>query len=151
MLFPQIQEAIFSRVGTIIGRFAPRVEAGQGGLVSGFMLGTSLGFVWTPCAGPVLGSILTLVASQQNIPQALGLLGAYAIGAAVPMLAIAYGGRAAVTRVRALSQHAVTIQRVFGGLMVLVAFGMAFGLDASIQTSLLEHAPWLFLNRFLNL
>src|SRR5215831_19635891 len=64
------------------------------GALSGLMLGTTLGLVWTPCAGPVLGSILTLVATSKNLAWASTLLIAYAIGAALPMLAIAYGGQA---------------------------------------------------------
>jgi cytochrome c biogenesis protein CcdA len=59
------------------------------GPLGGLLLGTTLGLVWTPCAGPVLGSILTLVATSKNLAWASILLVAYAIGAAIPMLAIA--------------------------------------------------------------
>ena len=59
------------------------------GALGGLILGTTLGLVWTPCAGPVLGSILTLVATSKNLAWAGTLLVAYAIGAAIPMLAIA--------------------------------------------------------------
>jgi cytochrome c-type biogenesis protein len=58
-----------------------------GGNVSGFLLGTTLGLVWTPCAGPVLGSILTIIATSPHIKRQAFLLIAYAVGAAVPMLA----------------------------------------------------------------
>src|SRR5258706_431130 len=68
--------------------------ASRQGTIGGFVLGTTLGLVWTPCAGPVLGSILTVVATSRDTAWASVLLVVYPIGAALPMLAIAYGGQA---------------------------------------------------------
>jgi len=149
MLFPRLQMAIFARVG----RIAPKagLPAAEAGPWSGFLLGATLGLVWTPCAGPVLGSVLTLIASNRNVSQAAALLVAYAIGAGAPMLAIAYGGNAAVTRVRALSRYTETIQRVFGVLIIITAVGIYFNYDQTIQTYLLTNYPWLFPNRLINL
>lgn len=93
------------------------------GALGGLILGTTLGLVWTPCAGPVLGSILTLVATSKNFGWAGTLLIAYAIGAAIPMLAIAYGGQAATTRVRSLARISPRLQQGFG--IVVIAFAVA--------------------------
>ena len=93
------------------------------GALGGLLLGTTLGLVWTPCAGPVLGSILTLVATSRNLAWAGTLLVAYAIGAAIPMLAIAYGGQAATTRVRSLARISPRLQQGFG--VVVIAFALA--------------------------
>ncbi|WFU72345.1 cytochrome c biogenesis CcdA family protein [Bradyrhizobium sp. CB2312] len=93
------------------------------GAIGGLVLGTTLGLVWTPCAGPVLGSILTLVATSKNLAWAGTLLVAYAIGAAIPMLAIAYGGQAATTRVRSLARISPRLQQGFG--IVVIAFALA--------------------------
>lgn len=93
------------------------------GALGGLILGTTLGLVWTPCAGPVLGSILTLVATSKNFGWAGTLLVAYAIGAAIPMLAIAYGGQAATTRVRSLARMSPRLQQGFG--IVVIAFAVA--------------------------
>ena len=87
------------------------------------MLGTTLGLVWTPCAGPVLGSILTLVATSKDTAWASVLLVAYAIGAALPMLAIAYGGQAVTTRVRSIARYSPRLQQAFG--TVVIAFALA--------------------------
>jgi cytochrome c biogenesis protein CcdA len=154
MLFPKLQEAAFTRVGAFAARLAsrmPRGDADEAGPWSGFIIGATLGAVWTPCAGPVLGTVLTLVASNRNILQATGLLIAYAIGAGAPMLAIAYGGQAAITRVHALAHYAVTIQKIFGVLIIIVAVGLYFSYDLIIQTYLLTNYPWLFPNRLVNL
>lgn len=93
------------------------------GALGGLILGTTLGLVWTPCAGPVLGSILTLVATSKNLGWAGTLLVAYAIGAAIPMLAIAYGGQAATTRVRSLARISPRLQQGFG--LVVIGFAVA--------------------------
>ena len=156
MLFPRLQAALFARVGALASRTAVAMNKGgttpaEAGPWSGFLLGATLGLVWTPCAGPVLGIVLTLIASNRNVTQAAGLLIAYAIGAGAPMLAIAYGGQAAVTRVHALARYAETIQRVFGVLIIITAVGIYFGYDQVVQTYLLTNYPWLFPNRLVNL
>ena len=60
-----------------------RACRGSKGAIGGFVLGTTLGLVWTPCAGPVLGSILTVVATSKDTAWASLLLVVYAIGAAL--------------------------------------------------------------------
>jgi len=151
LLFPKLQESIFAKLQPLLSKVTPKADLAGGGLWSGFLLGASLGLVWTPCAGPILGSILTLVASKQNLVQAGALLIGYAFGAGVPMLAIAYGGQAAVTNVRAFSKYTSIIQRLFGVLIILVAIGIYTGVDRSFQAWLVLHAPWLFPNLNLNL
>jgi cytochrome c biogenesis protein CcdA len=93
------------------------------GAFGGFVLGTTLGLVWTPCAGPVLGSILTIVATSKDTAWASLLLVVYAIGAAIPMLAIAYGGQAVTTRVRSIARISPRLQQGFG--IVVIAFAIA--------------------------
>jgi cytochrome c biogenesis protein CcdA len=151
MVFPTLQERLFNGLGPLISKVLPKSGRSEGGLWSGFLLGASLGLVWSPCAGPVLGSILTLVASRRDLALAGALLFAYALGAGLPMLAIAYGGQAVTTRVRALSKYTPTIQRVFGALIILVAIALYTGLDRSFQAYLVTQYPWLFPNLNLNL
>ncbi len=93
------------------------------GNLGGLLLGATLGLVWTPCAGPVLGSILTLIASSKDAVWASTLLIAYAVGAAIPMLMIAYGGQAITTRVRGLARVAPRLQQAFG--VAVIAFAVA--------------------------
>lgn len=112
-------------------------EGAWGGLV----LGTTLGLVWTPCAGPVLGSILTLVATSKNAAWAGALLIAYAIGAALPMLAIAYGGQAATTRVRSIARFAPRLQKVFGVVVIGFAVASYFQYDTLIVAWLTAFYP----------
>lgn len=98
-----------------VGQAAPSPS-----LFGGFVLGSTLGLVWTPCAGPVLGSILTIVATSKDTAWASLQLVTYAIGAAIPMLAIAYGGQAVTTRVRSMARIAPRLQQGFG--IVIIGF-----------------------------
>ena len=88
------------------------------GALGGLVLGSTLGLVWTPCAGPVLGSILTVIATSKDSAWASALLVTYAIGAAIPMLAIAYGGQAVTTRVRSFARIAPRLQQGFGVVVI---------------------------------
>lgn len=111
------------------------------GALGGLLLGTTLGLVWTPCAGPVLGSILTLVAMSKNLAWAGTLLVAYAIGAAIPMLAIAYGGQAATTRVRSLARISPRLQQGFGVVVIAFAVAAYFQYDTLIVAWLTGFYP----------
>ena len=51
-----------------------------------FLVGAAFGFGWTPCIGPILGSILTLAAIEQNITTGILLLSFYSLGLAIPFV-----------------------------------------------------------------
>ena len=95
--------------------------------LGGFVLGTTLGLIWTPCAGPVLGAILTAIATSPDHAHGALLLLTYAIGAALPMLAVAYGGQAISTQLRRVAPYAARLQRAFGVIVI------AFALSALLQ------------------
>ena len=115
-----IWPAPFEWLSLRMGGFNSNRTASRQGMIGGFLLGTTLGLVWTPCAGPVLGSILTVVATSKDTAWAGLQLVVYAVGAALPMLAIAYGGQAVTTRVRSLARIAPRLQQGFG--VVVIAF-----------------------------
>lgn len=115
-----IWPAPFERLAGRIGGFTGGNFATRQGLLGGFVLGTTLGLVWTPCAGPVLGSILTVVATSTDTAWASILLVTYAVGAAIPMFAIAFGGQAVTSRVRSVARIAPRLQQGFG--VIVIAF-----------------------------
>ncbi len=89
---------------------------------SGLLLGASLGLVWIPCVGPVLSSVLAMVAAQGQLASGVLLLLVYAAGFAVPMLAVGYGSQALRQRVRAVARHPVAVRWASG--LLLLAFGV---------------------------
>ncbi|MGY3032001.1 cytochrome c-type biogenesis protein [Bradyrhizobium sp. USDA 4354] len=140
MLWPTPFEWLSIRLNGWLGLGSSN-SAQREGAVGGLVLGTTLGLVWTPCAGPVLGSILTLVATSKNVAWAGTLLVAYAIGAAIPMLAIAYGGQAATARVRSLARISPRLQQGFGVVVIGFAVAAYFQYDTLIVAWLTGFYP----------
>lgn len=115
----------------------------QIGLLGEFWIGTQLGLLWTPCAGSILGGILILAAVERQVVSAFGLLVAYGVGAAIPMLAIAYGGRVLSQRLLDLRPHSVMLQRVGGVIIVATAIAILMGWDVRVQLLLAPFFPTL--------
>ena len=99
----------------------------------GFLLGASLGLVFVPCAGPVLAAVTVIAARREVGLDAVLLTLAYAVGAAIPMLAIALAGQRAARAVRA---RAETVRRISAVLVGAAAVAIALGVDRELQTVL---------------
>ena len=110
------------------------------GVAGGLITGVGLGLVWTPCAGPILGAITSLAVTAPGSLATLMLVVAYAIGAGLPLLAIALGGRAALARLRLRSASAWA-SRAFGILVLVTAGLMAVGADTAISADLTSALP----------
>ena len=116
-----------ARVQGLLASFSNGVSNGapaglqRTGPAGPLLIGASLGVAWTPCAGPVLASVLALAASAQAPGRSTALLGLYAIGAGVPMLAIAYGGNWVASRLGALTRRADLLRKGFGVIAIAVA------------------------------
>jgi cytochrome c biogenesis protein CcdA len=98
-----------------------RLGPAAGGRWSGLLLGLSLGLVWIPCVGPMLSSVLAMVAARGTLPGGVALLLVYSAGFAVPMLAVGYGSQALRQRIRRLGAHPLVVRWASG--LLLVGFG----------------------------
>ena len=58
----------------------------KSGIFSSILVGMAFGFGWTPCIGPILGSILALASTEENILKAIILLSFYSLGLAIPFI-----------------------------------------------------------------
>ena len=132
MLWRRPFEWLALHAGPALNRVASVGDGAGEGPWGGLLVGLSLGAVWTPCAGPVLGSILTLIATETQPARAALLLASYAVGAALPMLAIAYGGQYVSVHVRRFAAFARPLQQGFGVLIVVVAIAMLLDLDTQL-------------------
>ena len=127
LLFLVAATLLFPKVEEIVQRpFLRLTRRPSGDLGGGLLLGASLGLVFVPCAGPVLAAITVVGATQDVGFRAIVLTVAYAIGAAIPMLFVALGGRAGMT---ALRPHAHRIRQVLGVVVGLTALAIAFNVD----------------------
>jgi thiol-disulfide isomerase/thioredoxin len=107
------------------------------------LVGFSLGFVYAPCAGPILAGVITVSASQSLTAARLAVALAYGIGAALALYAVMRGGRRLTRR---LSPHAGRLQAATGAVMVLVALLMLGGYDTRFQTAIAADLPSVLVN-----
>jgi cytochrome c biogenesis protein CcdA/thiol-disulfide isomerase/thioredoxin len=141
-IFPRVFERIAPRLAGIAELGERAAQRSGGGRLGALGLGAALGALWAPCAGPVLASILVLVASAQDVSRAAPLLLAYAIGCGLPMLAIAHGGQAVGARARRFVRHGERLRRAFGVLIVATALAMLGGYDALASSALAWTRPF---------
>jgi cytochrome c biogenesis protein CcdA/thiol-disulfide isomerase/thioredoxin len=134
LLFLVAATLLFPKVEELVQRpFLRLTRRPSGDLGGGFLLGASLGLVFVPCAGPVLAAITVVGATQDVGARAIVLTLAYATGAAIPMLLVAFGGRAGMT---ALRPHAHRIRQALGIVVALTALAIALNVDRHFQTAL---------------
>jgi cytochrome c biogenesis protein CcdA/thiol-disulfide isomerase/thioredoxin len=108
----------------------PRSE----GLGSGLLVGASLGFVYAPCAGPILAGVITVSAAQDFTFGRLAVALAYSIGSAAVLYLLMVGGR----RIAAYRRW---IQPALGAVMVAVALAMTTNLDVRFENAIAGHLP----------
>jgi cytochrome c biogenesis protein CcdA/thiol-disulfide isomerase/thioredoxin len=110
--------------------------AGEGGLFSAVLLGVATGLLWAPCAGPILGLVLTGAALSGPNAHTTGLLFAYAAGAATSLgVAILAGGKVFSALKRSLGAGE-WVRRALGVAVLLGVVAIAMGWDSSVLTSL---------------
>ncbi len=111
------------------------------GFGSGLLTGVSLGVVWTPCVGPVVATIATLVAVNSFSLVAILLLFFYALGTGVPLYVIAKGGRNVTQKLTFFKENHEQVRRLFGIVMLLTALGIYIGADRALQAWTLHVLP----------
>jgi cytochrome c-type biogenesis protein len=115
------------------------------GLWGQFAIGLALGVVWSPCVGPTLGAAVVLASQGSNLPQVASLMGVFGIGAALPVVALAYASRSAMSKMRgSLMRAGQAGKMLMGGALMAVAAIILLGLDKPAEAWLVERSPaWL--------
>ncbi len=140
LLWPALADRLlspFQRLGARLSASADKAtDAGRGGVGTSLLIGVATGLLWAPCAGPILGLILTGAALQGASVGTSGLLLAYALGAATSLaLAIWIGGRVFTALKRRLGAGE-WIRRALGVAALLAVVAIAMGGDTGVLTRL---------------
>lgn len=148
MLIPALNEH-FTRLMTPLASGADglssRINATS--LGGSFLLGGLLGLVWSPCSGPLLISALTLVATEGGALRGTLILGAFGLGAAVPLIAAAYASRTGFTRMRGwVLGHIKSLKTGFGILLVFLGIAILMNWDKRLEALVIPFLPDWWIN-----
>ncbi len=142
LIVPGLTDGLEARLSPLarFGAGGIRITGGDG-FASGLLVGAALGFVYTPCAGPILAAVISVsAASGRTIAVAI----AYAFGSGVVLLALALGGHKLFDRVRRAGRGGgwgFNLNRVLGAIMVITAIAIATELDVNFDQYVAQHIP----------
>ncbi|MGC9958251.1 cytochrome c biogenesis protein DipZ [Roseiarcus sp.] len=138
LLFPELSDRLTRPLVALGGRLSESADRNEhaGSVWPSLLLGVATGLLWAPCAGPVLGLILTGAALQGANVQTTLLLLAYAAGAATSLaLALLVGGRVFAAMKRSLGAGE-WIRRGLGAAVLVAVAAIALGLDTGFLTQI---------------
>jgi cytochrome c biogenesis protein CcdA/thiol-disulfide isomerase/thioredoxin len=137
LLFPRLADRLMRPLVTVGARLSQSADhAAEGSILAPLLLGVATGFLWAPCAGPVLGLILTGAALQGASVKTALLLLIYAAGAATSLaLALLVGGRVFAAMKRSIGAGE-WIRRGLGAAVLAAVVTIALGLDTGFLTNL---------------
>jgi cytochrome c biogenesis protein CcdA/thiol-disulfide isomerase/thioredoxin len=142
LLVPAVGDRIEARLSRL-ARFGPRSRGT--GFWSGLVVGGALGFLYAPCAGPILAAVVSVGVTQGSSTRIIALAIAYSLGSASVLLVLALGGRRLAARLRSAARGPA-LQRAVGAVLVVTAGLMAANLDVRFQTALANHFPSFVVN-----
>ena len=139
LLVPRLADRVEAALSPIIA-LGPRT--GGHGFASGLLVGAALGFVYAPCAGPILAAVISVsAASGSTVAVAI----AYSAGSAAVLLVLCLGGRRVVERIRAAGRGP-WLQRAMGVVMIVTALAVASDADVRFQTAIADDLPGFLVN-----
>ena len=107
------------------------------GYLGSFLIGTAFAAGWTPCVGPVLGTILAYASTTESMSGGVMLLSAYSFGLGLPFFLTAFGMDTFLSYFKILRTYLGGVSFVSGGLLILVGI-MIFTDSVTLFTSFLE-------------
>jgi cytochrome c biogenesis protein CcdA/thiol-disulfide isomerase/thioredoxin len=129
LLLPSVADRLTRPVVTLGNRLSSSASQREGRFGSSLLLGVATGLLWAPCAGPILGLILTGAALRgANVETSLLLL-AFAAGAGVSLAAALLLGGKVLAAMKGSLGAEEWVRRALGGAVVVSAVAIAFGLD----------------------
>jgi cytochrome c-type biogenesis protein len=131
------------RIPLLVREARFEAAAATGTALGAYVFGLAFAFGWTPCIGPVLGSILALAAQGGSAGRGLLLMGAYAVGLGVPFLLAALFLDRTVSLMARMRRSMGAVERVTGALLVAVGVMMLTGAFSGLSYWLLETFPAL--------
>lgn len=109
-----------------------------GGLLGSAFMGMVFSAGWTPCIGPLLGTILTVAATTGDVAQGMIMLTAYSLGLGIPFILTALLLNSAQGILRRLQKHMHIIELISGTLLVIIGIAVASGQLQNLSQTLTQ-------------
>ena len=119
------------------------VKRKPAGPLGAFVVGLAFAFGWTPCIGPILGSILALAAQEGTVSHGAALLSVYSLGLGVPFLATSLAVNRFFAAFKRVRKYYRMIEIVAGLLMVVIGLLIVFDRFSVIARALQQYIPVL--------
>jgi cytochrome c-type biogenesis protein len=147
MVVPQLNQG-FTKIISPLANSANQASASLDttSLKGAFLLGGLLGLIWSPCSGPLLGTALTLVATEGGALRGALILGLFGAGAAIPLVVVAYLSRAGFRHIQSwVVLHADQGKKAFGIVLMIVGIAIMSGIDHWLESRINDWLPdaWL--------
>ena len=107
------------------------------------LVGAAFGFGWTPCIGPILGSILTLAAIEENINKSILLLSSYSLGLAIPFIISGILIDKFLSFSKSFQKYISVITKMGGTILLLTGIAIFTGQLQILGFFILEYFPSL--------
>jgi cytochrome c-type biogenesis protein len=111
------------------------------GIWGAYLMGLAFAFGWTPCIGPVLGTILAIAGSEGSVAQGAGLLAIYPLGLGIPFIAAALAVEPFAAFLARFRAHLGTVEKVMGGLLVVAGVAFFSGWITDLGSWLIQTFP----------
>ena len=108
-----------------------------------FLVGAAFGFGWTPCIGPILGSILSLAAIEANLSKSILLLSFYSLGLAIPFIISGILINKFIFFSRSFGRYTPIIARIGGTILLITGIAILTGQLQVLGFFILEYFPSL--------
>lgn len=142
LLVPQMSARFATATAGIAGQADQSFDGlDRGGLRGQFVGGALLGVIWSPCVGPTLGGAISLASQGESLTWATLIMIGFALGVSTLIIALGYGARRYLGRLR---QLALISRPLMGIIFVLVGLMIFFKINHVIEAWLLDVLPiWL--------
>ena len=129
------------RIGLLYREARVHVARKPAGLLGSYLIGLAFAFGWTPCVGPILGTILFIAGAEDTVGHGAFLLAVYSLGLGVPFLLAAAFAGPFLEWAKGFRRHMATVEKVMGGMLVLTGILILSGQMAVLSYWLLETFP----------
>jgi cytochrome c-type biogenesis protein len=113
------------------------------GILGPFLVGLAFAFGWTPCIGPVLGTILIYSGSQDTVWQGIILLSMYSLGLGIPFFLTGLSINAFLGFMKRIQKYYRAIEIALGACLVIMGILFITGYFSIIASYLINWFPWL--------